>query len=274
MVRRPHRSWNRSCLVALLGTFGSAPAFAHDFWIEPTPFALDEPGPVRLRLKVGHEKDVKEVARKPERILRFQMWTPRGTGEVGGEAGDKPAGKVQTTESGTHVVVYRSNHAYIELEPDAFRRYLEHEGLSQIMQAREARQEAGSPGKESYARSCKALVTVGEPSDHWKRKVGLPLEIIPLVDPFSPSQAPRFQVLFRGQPLAGIRLDLFDLDDLTQASTAVTNPEGQATLQRVGDGPWLVATTHMIRSGPQVKGDWESFWSTLTWSRPGAAPSE
>lgn len=264
VVHRAGASARQALAIAL--TCVPSAALAHDFWVEARPFHSSEPGPVEVRLRVGHEDDIRNVERRPDRILRFQRISPSETAEIGGKAGQEPAGRFTSSEPGTHVLVYRSNHAYLELKAEAFETYLKHEGLEAIIDQRAAREQSDRKGRESYARSCKALVVVGEPSKHWRRRVGLPLEIVPRANPFRAEPRQAFVVLFRGRPLEGARLDLFDLDDLTRSSHGTTDPRGRVTLDEVGDGPWLVATTHMVRSGPKTRGDWESFWSTLTWA--------
>ena len=40
--------------------------------------------------------------------------------------------------------------------------------------------------------------------------------------------------------------------------------EGRVRFTPPRAGPWRVAAVHMVPAGPDVEGDWESFWATLT----------
>jgi len=252
--------------VFFIVAYGLGSARAHDLWVEPGVHEVNDGEKVKVRLRVGHEDDVEEVPRKPDRIVRFVAVGPKKSVEVAGEAGDRPAGEVELTGPGTHVLVYQSNHAYIELKPRAFERYLKHEGLEGIIERRGRRSEREVPGRESYARYAKALVRVGDEDAGFARRVGLALEITPTKSPFSEGSA-TFRVEFRGKPLPDARVDLMRLEGLKTVDFERTNEAGEVELQVPGPGRWLVAMTHMIPAAEDVRGDWESYWATLLFAR-------
>ncbi|MEM6559091.1 MAG: DUF4198 domain-containing protein [Myxococcota bacterium] len=238
-------------------------ALAHDFWIEPSSFAIEPGLEISVRLKVGHEDDVKEWERKPERIVRLDAQSPGKAPPrpILGNEGDKPAGRVTLHEPGAHQLVYRSRHSYIEMPAEKFNAYLDHEGLKA---PRRARGETKEDGLESYARYCKALVRVGDGYEGASRRVGLALEFMPLQDRFDQSETLEFVLEFRGKPLVGARVDLLRLDDLTRSFHTITDNKGVVRFKNPGAGRWMVATTHMIAASAEIRGDWESFWSTLS----------
>lgn len=240
-------------------------ATAHDFWIRPEGFRLDAGDATAVRLYVGHGDDVRQVGRQPDRILRFESVSDRGVQPLRAGTSTIPAGRFAPAHPGVHVLVYQSNHAYIELPAPDFRSYLEHEGLDAIVRTRTHSGESDAPGKESYARYCKALVQVGPTPSGWNRRAGLPLEIVLVKDaPPGQGRSVRVQVVFQDGPLAGARVEVFDLDDLHASSSARTNRRGRARIRLPGDGPWAAAVTHMVRAPETVEGDWESFWATLS----------
>lgn len=240
---------------------------AHDFWIEPDAFVLAGGARVSLRLRVGHGDDVKDVPRKPDRILRFEAVSPSGQPTlIEGQPGSSLAGAVTLRGGGTHIVVFRSNHAFIELEPKTFESYLVHEGLETIIERRRSRGEADQPGRESYARYAKALIRVGDDTTGFDRELGLPLEIVPVADPLRPGPV-KLRVEFRDRPLSGARVDLLRLDDLDQGVAGRTDARGRVELDLPKPGRWMAALTHMVRAPKGVRGDWESYWATLTFER-------
>jgi hypothetical protein len=236
--------------------------------VHPERFSVEPGAAVKVRLAVGHGDDVKTVARKPDRIERFESVGAEAARPLTGAPGDDPAGKLDTDGlAGAQLLVYASNHAYIELEPPAFERYLAHEGLARIVNARAERGETKKPGRESYARSSKALLTVGAPGEGFDRVLGLPIELVPVDDPRRPKAPLRFRLLFEGAPLAGARVDLMPLDDLHDVTAANTDAKGEVRFAAPEPGSYLVAATHMVRAEPPVRGDWRSEWATFTFER-------
>ena len=123
------------------------------------------------------------------------------------------------------------------------------------------------PGKERYSKSPKCLVRVGDGQDGDPcRIVGLPLEIVPMQDPFQRKvgDALRVKVLFRDKPLADANLGWAHPDGGdAPAGTVRTNPKGEALIPIAQLGLKTIRLTHMTR--PKEKEfEWESFWTTLT----------
>lgn len=257
-------------LTLFFTTAISSSARAHDMWLQPSPFAVTEPDAVKVRMRVGHEDDVKTAEVAPARLLRFDAVGPDGGTPTPIERGDAPSdpGAAKLTTPGVWTLVYHARPAYIELEAEAFEKYLRHEGLDRIVEARGERGEREAEGRESYGRSCKALVQVGTSTRGFDRRVGLPIEIVAVSNPFAGTEPIRFRVDFRGEPLRDARVDLMPVDDLGTSRHARTNREGIVSFPAPGSGRWLVATTHMVRAVEPVKGDWQSFWATLAFGRP------
>src|SRR5688572_21890830 len=170
------------------------PLAAHDHWIAPSSFrpALGER--VDVRLCVGHPAEFQEQPRDPRRIVRFERVGPGGAQPIVGLDGRSPAGFFALREAGTLWLVYQSNHAFVEIEPAAYARYLEEEGLDEVRAERERLGEAARPGRDSYLRCDKALLQVGPalvgtrriddaPLTGYEGALGLPIELVLESDP-------------------------------------------------------------------------------------------
>jgi uncharacterized GH25 family protein len=100
--------------------------------------------------------------------------------------------------------------------------------------------------------------------------VGLPLELVPLKDPFSvkPGDALRVRVLFRGKPLAGVNVGWAHADgDGSPAGSVRSDEKGECLVPMAKAGLLTVRLTHMTR--PKAADyEWESFWTTLTFRVP------
>ncbi|MEM9493612.1 MAG: DUF4198 domain-containing protein, partial [Myxococcota bacterium] len=243
----------KTIALALALLIGSASySFAHDFWTQPSHFTVTAGQPLNVRLYVGHGDDRDEVPRMARHLERFEVHGPDGVTQVAGRLNRAPAGRVRLNEPAIYTVLYQSKHMYTELAAKKFEAYLREEGLSDVIAERERRGETRRSGKESYARYNKALVRVDGGSAGYDRKLGLPLEITPLADPFTrrPGQTLAFDVEFDGQPLSGITVELVSLTKLDQKYRATTDPRGRVQFQIPHRGAWMVTATHMRRADP------------------------
>ncbi len=174
------------------------------------------------------------------------------------------SGMARLAEPGVHALGYTARPAYTELGPVAFRKYLEAEGLDAIVRERAKRKEMEEPGRESYARSCKALVRVGSELKGFDQRIGLPIEITPLEPPFPHRDEPvGFRVQKNGAPLADALVDLLWIETMEAVQQVRTDAKGEVRLLIPRPGRWLVATTVMSRASPRAKEDWVSLWGSL-----------
>lgn len=256
-------------LVAALVLCGSTAA-AHDFWVEPTRWVLDPGEALAARLFLGHAWDKESFTRKPSHVEAFELHGPDGVRELVELPGADPAGRVRVPEAGVHVLVYRSRATELELPADSFESYLREEGLEAIVAERERRGESASPGREVYARCAKALVRVGSGSSAgYDRVLGMPAELTPVADPFSPEAATPEVVLelsSGGIPLAGALVEAQSLaGGERQSLQGRTDEMGRVSFPLPRRGAWLFAAVHMTRSeAGGASSHWESWWASLT----------
>ena len=59
-------------------------------------------------------------------------------------------------------------------------------------------------------------------------------------------------MLFRSIPLAKAR----------------TDKDGRVTMKLPARGVWLVKAVHMVPQARFIRGDWDSYWASLTFERP------
>jgi uncharacterized GH25 family protein len=261
-----------ACLLVCLG---AAPASAHDFFISPSAHRVAAAEPVTIVMHVGSELEMDELPRSNRRIVRFEGHLGTAALPVAGKHGESPAGKIGFAGKGVATIVYQSSHTDIELPGSKFEHYLVEEGLEDISAERAKLGVTQSPGRESYARYAKTLVTVGGGDDGWNRKVGLPAELVALTDPRAGGTA-QFQLFYEDKPRANARVDVLRIEKtkLTSVAHARTDAEGKVALAIPGDGVWLVATTLMRAAPPALglEGDWESFWVSIEFEAAKVAP--
>lgn len=276
------RHWLSSFVLAL----AACPCLAHDFWIRPANFQPPADSLLVVELCVGDHGRGELVARTQSGILRFVAMRDDVERAIVGRDGAIPAGAVRVDGPGLVTLGYSSTAKFIELAPEKFESYLLEEGLEGVIEERAKRGESNRPGRERYARCSKSLVRVDGQGAGPTAALGLPLELIPLSDPFAPAQrghAPALELglHFEGRPLAGVLVELLPLAE--QPGPAVESPvespgagpvrartdeQGRVRLAVPGSGTWLVAAVHMRRTQPGADSDWESWWASLTLQLP------
>lgn len=303
----------RTAVAALAAgaVLATAPAAAHDLWIEPATFTPVAGSTVAVALRVGDGLPGEPVPRRQERIVRFALVGPLD-GQADGVPAEKlltetpldgvegvaPAGFARVGGPGLYAVVYRSTESAIELPADKFESYLAEEGLERIAELRAARGESGEPGRERYSRSVKALLAVGPAGGEadleggeatagsagtprtGDRPLGLDLELVAERDPrdgSAPGGFP-FRLLRHGEPLAGALVEAVLLDGSPGRSelsapplAARSDAAGRVRFDLTPPGRWRVTAVDMEAAPPGSGADWRSVWTALTFEL--AAPA-
>ena len=123
-----------------------------------------------------------------------------------------------------------------------------------------------------HKKSPKALLHIPGRSGDPCTVVGLPLEIVPLQDPFTRKVGDtlKVRVLFHGNSLASANLGWdHPGDGELPSGTVRTDAAGEAYVPITRSGLMTLRLTHMTQ--PRKKEfEWESFWTTLTFRVPHA----
>jgi uncharacterized GH25 family protein len=179
----------------------------------------------------------------------------------------------RTGAPGTYVIGVSTRPRMIELSAEDFNDYLEHDGVLDVLEARERDGELDKPAREKYSKHVKAVVQVGRtPSGSYTQRLRYPVELVPLTNPTRLRKGDHFEVLFLrdGVPIPnhliyasheGYRLE--EDGASREAVEARTDDFGVFRLELTERGRWYIRLIHMERS--QEEGvDYESNWATLT----------
>jgi hypothetical protein len=234
--------------------------------VAPSSFTPGVGERLDVRLCVGHPSEFQEQLRDSRRIVRFELVEAQGVRPIVGLDGRSPAGFLATRAAGTAWLVYQSNHAFVEIEPAVYARYLEEEGLDEVRAERERRGESERPGRDSYLRCDKALVRIGAaPPGGFERVLGLPIEFVLETDPSATGSAElTLRLELAQQPLAGQQVKWMRLEAPYRVALARTDEAGRVRFPREA-GRFVASTVHQRRSRPeqQLEGDWEGLWASL-----------
>jgi hypothetical protein len=260
-------------MLALVVFLAATHASAHDLWLVP-PEKPELKKAAIFRANSGSKFAKSDHAPDPARFSRRLVIHPDG-----GEGSLEPCGvedksgllKLEPDRPGIYIVAVETEPKLITLEADKFNEYLVSDGLMPIYQIRRKEGSLDQPGRERYSKSPKAIVQIarggaGNPC----RVVGLPLEIVPLRNPFALKRGDTLsvRVLFREEPLADANLG-WDVpgDGDAPLGTVRTDARGEALVPIAQLGLMTIRLTHMTR--PKTADyEWESFWTTLTFRIP------
>lgn len=268
----------RQAALALACLLGPRSGLAHELWLAPSRYRAGPADTVAVQVFVGTGFRGDVVPYAAPRVHRFEMRAGRTLDlSRAGRNGDPIFARFVFPDAGGALLVYQSNFSQIELEASSFDAYLRAEGLDGPLAARAQRAEAG-PGRERYARCCKAWIA-GAQVRRVLEPVGLPLEIVPLEDPAAAGTL-QVLVLYEGAPLAHALIRAWCnpdpgrnaavRDSVGPAFEARTGSDGRAMLELDRAGEWLVSTVHMVPAS-SAAADWESRWASFTFLRPPSA---
>lgn len=246
---------------------------AHDLWLIP-PAHAKVSEKLTARAISGNKFPLGDNTPDPEKFARRWVLLPDGKEEAVAAAGTEEKAGLLTfaaKKPGVYLIAVQTKPKIINLEAEAFNSYLVSDGLPQIYQLRAREKTLDKPGVERYSKSPKALVAIGDVQDGGPCKVmGLPLEIVPLKNPFSskPGETLKVRVLFKNKPLTDAFLG-WDFPGGTESPAGYVraNDKGEALIPIAQTGLITIRLTHMTR--PREKDyEWESFWTTLTFRVP------
>lgn len=210
------------------------------------------------------------------RIGRFQA-----RGATRAEKPQKLEGRVEEAVKQTcaplaaqaDIVEMTVNPNFIRLAPQDFNGYIEGEGFKAVIAAREKSGQKQTEGRELYSRFSKLILRGA--ADLGMEPLGHALELVPGISPDQVKAGGTLPVtvLFRGKPLAGVRVSAVyagaKLEGHSYPVNAETDKNGRAELTLDRAGLWYVRLIHMVPSGGDPDYDWRSFFATLTFEVPG-----
>lgn len=259
--------FSRSFTALLLLAVSTVPAFAHDFWIEPSMFRPRAGETVKVTLRVGDHFIGETMPRNAQRIVRFVSVDSAGEKPIVGRDGAEPAGFARLATPGLGILAYRSNDAFVELEGPKFESYLAEKGLDAIIEKRKDAGETAAKTREAYSRCAKALLRVGDGSTgDADRPLGLTLEIVAETNPYAakPGDELAFRVLHDGKPLLNALVTATRKANADKMQSARSDESGRVRFRLNDPGVWLIATVHMSAAPSGVDAKWQSLWASET----------
>jgi uncharacterized GH25 family protein len=155
----------------------------------------------------------------------------------------------------------------IKLTGKEFNEYLLADGLPDIYELRKREGILEKDAVEYYSKYPKTVIQVGEKKDDAAtRPVGLPIEIIPRVNPYTLKMGDKLEVsvFFQGKPLPRAEIAWsYPGQGEGFAGSTKTDDTGRTSIPLVKTGPYVIRLTHMEWVKKPTH-EWESYWASLT----------
>lgn len=254
--------------VMLLGAVTVLPA--HDFWVVPELFRVPEGWTVHVAGQTGMNFPESTSAIERDRVAEAELVSAEGRVPVEGSfrSGSSLMMEARPDAVGQWWVAVALETRPIRLSAPQFDDYLEHDGVWDVLEERRASGASADSVDERYTKYAKALVEVGEGGpEAFDRRVGHPIEFVPLEDPFDVRPGDRFRarLLWRGEPLSGHVVFAGRAGAGEGPTThARTDGNGVVELPIFVAGPWYLKAIQMVEDDEDPEVEYRSHWATLT----------
>lgn len=267
-----------------MGAVGEADA--HEFWIEPERYQIDEAGasagPIVADLRNGEMFAGIQYYYNPQRFLSFEQWVggPDGAVDgafVDGRLGDRPAFQAAELPDGLAILAYQSRYATVDYADWArFESFAVSKGLEDVAERHAARGLEEGPLVEAYMRFAKSLIAVGPTAaDGADAPLGFEAELVALTNPYAgPTADVAVLALYQQEPRPDVQVELFERapDGSVTMSVHRTDADGVVRLPVRPGRSYLVNSVILRAPAPAVAdhtgGVWETLWTSLTFATP------
>lgn len=252
-------------------------AYAHEFWIDPPKFQVENDAPFVADLRNGELFQGTAQSFFESRNTRFEVSLGGQNIQITGRMGDRPAIQLPAPgEDGLMVIVHEAAPSTVSYAKwEKFMSFVAHKDFQGVEALQTQRGWAKENFKELYTRHSKSLVAIGggEGAD---RAFGLATEFVALDNPYAADFDGTLDValLYDGAPRGDAQIEVYarDKDDTVVVTKTRTDAMGLAAipvdagteylLDAVVLRPLAGATT--VEAGPV----WETLWATLTFAVP------
>ena len=249
-------------------------ALAHELWIEPVDYQIEDETKAQARLVNGEGFKGVELAFFPNRIEEFNVYNGEEVIAVDTRLGNKPALDAPSLPEGLNILVYQSKPSELTYkEPEKFERFLKHKALGITLEDHLARGLSADNITEVYTRFSKSLVSVGDGTGE-DRLIGLETELVALTNPYDLDGPMQVQLFYQNAPRANEQIEVFERaeDESVSISTVLTDDQGIATIPLKPNHEYMLDAVVLRIPSDEVATEysamWETLWANLTFFVP------
>jgi len=251
----------------------SATSHAHEFWLEPLSFKIEQGANIQANIKVGQGLEGDTYAFFPANFERFDLSVNDTTRPLKNRFAQKPAVDQMTKAEGLHVLTYQSRPSKLRYEKrETFEKFLHAEGLEWVLEAHKKRGLPELDFLELFKRFAKSLVKVGSGQGE-DRLMGMPFEWLILTNPYTDSSINKVsaQLFFEGKAFPGSTVNVFiQREGKISKLQLKTDSEGKVDVPVTEGGLFLVNAVHMVKPSKGLVAAtgaaWMSLWASTTFA--------
>ena len=251
----------------------SVPVVAHEFWLEPLNFEIEQGANIQVQIKVGQGLEGDTYAFFPANFVRFDLTTNTTTGVLKNRFAQKPAVDQPSEANGLHVLTYQSKASKLRYKKrETFEKFLKAEGIEWVLEEHAKRGLPSLDFTELYQRFAKTLIGVGDAKGE-DRLTGLKFEWVVLTNPYTAleKQVIKAQLFFEGKSFPNSTVNVFiRIDDEIKQLKLKTDSEGKVDISAKERGTYLINAVHMVQpsKGEDIPDDaaWMSLWASTTFA--------
>jgi cobalt/nickel transport protein len=252
-------------------------ATAHEFWIEPLRYQIDNGGTLEAEFKNGQEFSGNTLSFFDRRSALFQMAAAGEQRAITPRTGDNPALNVAAPGDDMLVsVVHETTPSFVTYSEWAkFLKFAAHKDFKNAARDHIAAGWSQVKFRESYTRHAKALMAVGSGMGT-DQNFGLATEFVALTNPYAPDFADEMKVAlyFRGVLRPDVQVEVFERAPSGDVSVTLhrTDAQGEATIA-VTPGHTYLFDAVVLQPFASATADenatvWQTFWAALTFQVP------
>ena len=262
----------KKILLVLLLTGFTLFLAAHEFWLDPGTYYYKKGDVLKLKFLVGEDFNGENWTGNDTKVNTLVLHRDSGYSHsiaklVSAAKGDSLS--IPLEQDGTQMICFNSNNSFISLPAKEFNAYLAEDQLTDALSYRQKNRENDSTGREFYQRSVKTIFQVGTRfTSTASNKTGLPLDIIPLSNPYQLKEDDSLsvRVLFRGELLRNQFMVVWHRNRSIFLKVQYrTDANGEIRFPVMPRSRWMVSTVKMVRLEKAAGADWQSYWGSLTW---------
>ncbi|MDX1582141.1 MAG: DUF4198 domain-containing protein [Thermoanaerobaculia bacterium] len=258
----------RHLISAFTLSLCALPLIGHDLWLHSVADPNHD-SKIELRLSIGEAltPESRVDAADMKNVERFELHSSEESRDLHQELYWRDNASIALTSPGTNLIVMERAPVPIELDRETFIHYVEEEGRGELVDLLPS---GRSKVSERFSRHLKTMVSRTARRDLvWNRRTQLRLEIVPLDDPFArtPGESLRVLLLFEDDPLASTPVFIHGRNGTAIFSDQARTDENGTAVLAVPEGvDFLIRSVHIRPATGSDEFDFESFWTSLTWT--------
>ena len=254
-----------------------AQASAHEFWIEPTKYQLDD-NIINAHLRVGQEFQGMALMYNPQDFKTFKILSgsKNKKEKVKGILGDVPALNTKTKLEDLLIIYHETTDKFVNYKKfQKFKDFVSEKGYEQLIQTHLDKDFPQSNFMESYRRYAKSLITTSSASKGKDKKTGLLFEFVLDQNPYTNFDSKQISatLYYKKKPLPNNLVTIFSKykNSKLSVSNVKTDEKGKFTFETEQGKEYLLDSVviYPLKSKPDEQEPiWHSDWASTTFFVP------